>query len=71
MLSGSFFRDLNDAPNMKYIESFIANNIDLLRIILGDIEYKNSLQPIFDIESLKKDSNDFQNFITHEIFLVC
>lgn len=57
----------DNTPNMKYIESVITdNNIDLLRIILGDIEYKNSLQPIFDIESLKKDSNDFQNFINHE-----
>lgn len=54
-------------PNMNYIESVIIdNNIELLRILLGDIEYKKSLQPIFDIESLKKDSNDFQNFINHE-----
>lgn len=57
----------DNTPNMAYIESLITDyNINLLRIMLGDIEYKNSLQPIFDIESLKKDSNDFQNFINHE-----
>lgn len=53
--------------DMKYIESVLNdNNIELLKLLLGEKEYKDSLKNICEIEYLKNDSNMFEKFINHE-----
>ena len=53
--------------DMKYIESVLNdNNIELLKLLLGEHEYKDSLKNICEIENLKNDSNMFEKFINHE-----
>lgn len=53
--------------DLKYIESVLNdNNIELLKLLLGDHEYKDSLKNICEMENLKNDSNMFEKFINHE-----
>lgn len=69
-MNAAFGRDISIGAkkfDMEYIESVLKdNNIDLLKILSGDREYRDSLKNICEMEALKHDYNMFENFINHE-----